>query len=80
MSDVSKPLNADSELKKVADSLMARFGGSGSGRASALRLLGAYVVYKTEGAGGLRRLGFSRDSVLLYLEKMRDAGLLRADP
>jgi hypothetical protein len=80
LSDESKPLGHDEDLKKVADSLMARFGGSGSGRASALRLLGAYVVYKEEGAGGLRRLGFSRDSVLLYLEKMRAAGLLHVDP
>ncbi|HEX5322701.1 MAG TPA: hypothetical protein VFW40_02865 [Capsulimonadaceae bacterium] len=79
MSDVSKTLESSGELKKIADSLMARYGRSGPGRASALRLLGAYVVYKEEGVGGLRRLGFSRDSVLLYLDKMRDAGLLHAE-
>lgn len=66
------------DLKKAADSLIARFGRSGPGRASALRLLGAYVVYRQEGISGLRRLGFSRDSVLLYLDKMREAGLLQS--
>ena len=79
MSDQNNAVEAPSELKKAAESLMARYGRSGSGRASALRLLGAYVVYKEEGIGGLRRLGFSRDSVLLYLDKMRDAGLLHSD-
>jgi len=63
-------------LKAAADSLMRRYGRSGSGRASALRLLGAYVIYQQDGAGGLRRMGFSRDSIVLYLDKLRDAGLL----
>jgi len=74
--DVPDVPDLQSELRLAADSLIERYGRSGSGRACALRLLGAYVVYKEEGIGGLRRLGFSRDSVLLYLDKMRDAGLL----
>jgi hypothetical protein len=77
---LGEPINDDyrGDLKTAADSLVARFGRSGPGRASALRLLGAYVVYRQEGISGLRRLGFSRDSVLLYLDKMREAGLLHS--
>ena len=52
---------------------MKRYGRNGSGRASALRLLGAYLVFKTEGSAGLRKHGFSRPSIQLYRDKLADA-------
>ena len=57
------------------DKIVARYGRSGSGRASALRLIGAYVVFQTEGAAGLRRRGFSRMSIQLYRDKLADANV-----
>ena len=55
---------------------MKHYGRSGSGRGSALRLLGAYIIYKQKGASGLREFGFSRESVAHYIEKLHDVGLL----
>ncbi|MDR3707294.1 MAG: hypothetical protein P4L33_03260 [Capsulimonadaceae bacterium] len=55
---------------------MEHFGRSGSGRGSALRLLGAYFIYKERGAAGLRAAGFSRNSVVHYIEKLHEVGLL----
>ena len=63
------------DLAEVVDRLTRRYGRSGSGRASALRLIGAYVVFQTEGGAGLRRRGFSRDSIQLYRDKLREAGV-----
>jgi hypothetical protein len=59
----------------VMDRIMTRYGRSGSGRASALRLIGVYVVLQMEGAAGLRRRGFSRMSIQLYREKLADANV-----
>jgi len=64
-----------SEILDVMDKIVARYGRSGSGRASALRLIGAYVVFQAEGAAGLRRRGFSRMSIQLYREKLADANI-----
>jgi hypothetical protein len=55
---------------------MDHFGRSGSGRGSSLRLLGAYVIYKKRGAAGLRAVGFSRNSIIHYIEKLNEVGLL----
>ena len=63
------------EILAVMDKIIARYGRSGSGRASALRLIGAYVVFQSEGAAGLRRRGFSRMSIQLYRDKLADAGI-----
>jgi len=57
--------------------LIDHYGRSGSGRSSALRLLGAYIIYKERGAAGLRAAGFSRNSITMYLEKLNDVGLLQ---
>lgn len=66
---------SDNEILQVMDRIVARYGRSGSGRASALRLIGAYVLFQTEGAAGFRKRGFSRMSVQLYREKLADAGV-----
>ena len=63
------------QLVEVMDCLTQRYGRSGSGRASILRLVGAYMIFQTEGAAGFRKRGFSRDSVQLYREKLREAGV-----
>ena len=63
------------EFTAVADLIMQRYGQSGSGRASALRLIGAYLILQTEGPRGLRQRGFSRDSIQLYRDKLREAGI-----
>ena len=57
------------------DRLTKRYGRSGAGRASMLRLIGAYMIFQTEGGVGLRKRGFSRDSIQLYREKLREAGI-----
>ena len=57
------------------DRLLHRYGRSGSGRASALRLIGAYIIFQTEGGAGFRRRGYSRDSIQLYRDKLYDAGV-----
>ena len=64
-----------SEIVEVMDRIAARYGRSGSGRASTLRLLGAYLVLQMEGSAGLRRRGFSRMSIQLYREKLADANV-----
>ena len=74
MQDDEQTMSAD-EMDRVVEVLMQNYGRSGSGRASALRLLGAYMVYRKAGYAGLRKFGFSRDSILLYVQKLRDAGL-----
>lgn len=66
---------SQSEILDVMDKIVARYGRSGSGRASALRLIGAFVVFQAEGAAGLRRRGFSRMSIQLYRDKLADAGV-----
>ncbi len=76
LESVKQDVVSAEECAFVADCLMRKYGRSGSGRASALRLLGAYLIFKQSGLTGLHRYGFSRDSILLYLEKLRDAGLL----
>ena len=63
------------DLTDVMDRLIHRYGRSGSGRASALRLIGAYMIFQTEGGAGFRKRGFSRDSVQLYRDRLRDAGV-----
>jgi len=60
----------------AADKLMNKYGRNGSGRASALRLVGVYFIYRQGGYAALRQYGFSRNSILLYLEKLTDAGVL----
>jgi hypothetical protein len=62
-------------LDEVYDKLAARYGRSGSGRASTLRLIGAYMILCSEGPAGLRRRGFSRMSIQLYRDKLVDAGV-----
>ena len=62
----------------AADKLMEKYGRNGSGRASALRLVGVYFLYKQGGYAALRDYGFSRNSIMLYLEKLTDAGVLTA--
>ncbi len=62
----------------AAEKLMKKYGASGSGRASALRLVGVYFLYRQGGYAMLRRYGFSRNSIQLYIEKLRDAGVLNA--
>ncbi len=57
------------------DCLTQRYGRSGSGRGSVLRLLGAYLILQTEGGAGLRRRGYSRDSIQLYRDKLVEAGV-----
>ena len=57
------------------DKIAARYGRSGSGRASTLRLIGAYMILKDEGPAGLRRRGFSRMSIQLYRDKLIEAGI-----
>ena len=66
----------ESELIQVTDKLMRAYGRSGSGRASALRLISVYFLYRQTGYAGLRRYGFSRGSIALYMEKLREAGVL----
>lgn len=66
---------SERELIDVMDKIVARYGRSGSGRASALRLIGAYLVFQLEGAGGFRKRGFSRLSVQLYRDKLADANV-----
>jgi hypothetical protein len=63
------------EMVDVMDRIMQRYGRSGSGRASALRLIGAYVILQLEGPPGLRRRGLSRMSIQLYRDKLADAGV-----
>jgi len=62
----------------AADRLMRKYGRNGSGRASALRLVGVYFIYKQGGHAALRQYGFSRNSITLYLERLADAGLLES--
>jgi hypothetical protein len=62
----------------VADKLMRKYGRNGSGRASALRLVGVYFLYRQGGYAALKKYGFSRNSIQLYLEKLTDAGVLSA--
>jgi hypothetical protein len=69
-------LKEHNTLINATDRLIQHYGKSGSGRGSALRLLGAYVIYKERGAAGLRDAGFSRNSIANYIEKLSDAGLL----
>jgi hypothetical protein len=57
------------------DRLTRRYGRSGSGRASVLRLIGAYMIFKTEGGSGFRKRGYSRDSIQLYRDKLLEAGV-----
>jgi hypothetical protein len=66
----------DTEIRNAADRLMDHFGKSGSGRGSALRLLGAFLIYRQRGIAGLRSAGFSRDSINNYIEKLIEVGLL----
>ena len=61
---------------EAADRLMDHFGRSGSGRGSSLRLLGAYIIYRNRGVAGLRAMGFSRNSIVNYIEKLHEVGLL----
>jgi hypothetical protein len=63
------------EIAEVMDRLILHYGRSGSGRASVLRLIGAYILFQSEGGAGLRRRGFSRDSIRLYRDKLHDAGV-----
>jgi hypothetical protein len=60
----------------AADKLMDKYGKNGSGRASALRLVGVYILYRQGGYAALRNYGFSRQSIQMYLEKLTDAGVL----
>ncbi|BDI31441.1 hypothetical protein CCAX7_34920 [Capsulimonas corticalis] len=60
------------DILSAVDKIIGKYGRSGSGRASALRLIGAYVIIETEGISGLRKRGFSRGSIQLYLEKLHD--------
>ncbi len=62
-------------MTSVVDNIMARYGRSGSGRASALRLIGVYVILKLEGPPGLRRRGFSRMSIQMYRDKLNDSNV-----
>lgn len=41
-----------------------------------MRLLTAYLIYRRRGSAGLRDAGFSRNSVMHYLEKLHEVGLL----
>ncbi len=66
------------QWSEAADKLMEKYGRNGSGRASALRLVGVYFLYKQGGYAALRNYGFSRNSITLYLEKLADAGVLTA--
>jgi hypothetical protein len=65
----------DNELIDVMDRIVSKYGRSGSGRASALRLIGAYLVFQLEGPSGFRKRGFSRMSVQLYRDKLNDANV-----
>jgi hypothetical protein len=69
-------IDHDDALSRATDILMEHYGHNGSGRGSALRLLGVYVIYKSRGAAGLRAAGFSRNSITMYIEKLHDVGLL----
>lgn len=66
---------SESEMTDIIDRIMQVYGRSGSGRASALRLIGAYVILQLEGSSGLRRRGFSRMSIQLYRDKLNEAGI-----
>jgi len=63
------------ELSEAIERIVKMYGRSGSGRASALRLVGAYVIFQTEGPAGFRKRGFSRMSIQLYRDKLNDAGV-----
>ncbi len=63
------------ELSDAIERIVRMYGRSGSGRASALRLIGAYVIFQTEGPAGFRKRGFSRMSIQLYRDKLNDAGV-----
>ena len=67
-------LEAD-ELGEAIERILKMYGRSGSGRASALRLIGAFVIFQTEGPAGFRKRGFSRMSIQLYRDKLNDAGV-----
>jgi hypothetical protein len=64
------------QWSRAAEKLMQKYGRNGSGRASALRLVGVYFIYKQGGFTALRQYGFSRNSIQMYLEKLSDAGVL----
>ena len=68
-------LQKSDDFSAVVDMIMAKYGRTGSGRASALRLIGAYLIFKNEGPGGFRQRGFNRMSLQLYREKLRDANI-----
>jgi hypothetical protein len=57
------------------DRLIQKYGRSGSGRASVLRLMGTYIIFQTEGGAGFRKRGYSRDSIQLYRDKLYEAGV-----
>jgi hypothetical protein len=63
------------DFSEVTARIMKKYGRNGSGRASALRLLGAYLIFKTEGSAGFRKHGFSRPSIQLYRDKLADANV-----